>query len=198
MTDWNFNGACLENLIKSLIKFLRHPLHEIKHVPDWTWPELIVAQLGVTALTGALTGLVGRNVLGVFTGLILTPILTMVTIAVSTLFFYYLFQVFAGKTLPFRRLATLVFFANLPFFVFQVLSGIVPPISLIGFAFTAVLLIVGLTENFLLPRQLVMRIIAGLYVAIFLVWIWGRWDSLQIERSWKSPSIDAPEVQLGQ
>jgi hypothetical protein len=181
-----------------LINYLKHPIREIAHVPDWTWSELICVQVVITALTGVLTGVVGKSFLGVLSGFFLTPILTMITIAVSSLFFYYLFQVFAGQTLPFRRLATVVFFANLPFFIFQVLSGLVAAVSLIGFAFTAVILIVGFVENFQLPRRLVVRVIVGLYVAIFLVWIWGRWDSLQIGRDWRSERMEAPEVHLGE
>lgn len=198
MNDFRLNRETWTRLLGDLISYLKHPIREIRQVPNWSWPELAVAQLTATAATGAVTGLVNRSVIGVVTGLILTPILTLVTIAVSSLFFYYLFQILAGQTLPFRRLATVVFFANLPFFIFQILSGLVPPISLIGFAFTAVILIVGFVENFQLPRKLVVRLIAGIYLAIFLVWVWGRWDSLRIERTWQPETVTAPEVHLGQ
>jgi len=160
---------------------------------------LIFVQVLVAAITGALSGLVGRSFLGIISGAIFTPILTLITILVSSLFFYYTFQIFAGVTLPFRRIATVVFFATLPFFIFKILSDLVPPIVLIGLAFTSVILIVGFVENFRLPKKLVVRIILGVYVMIFLVWAWGRWDSLRLERNWRpDTTLEAPEVHLGE
>lgn len=187
----------LKKLSMSLIAFLKNPLQEIKNPPDWNWKELLVMQGLTTAASGAVTGLVSKSLLGIFGGVFLTPILTLITLTISSLFFYYIFQILAGKTLDFRRLMILVFFANLPFFLFQMISSLIPPVSLIGLAFTSLLLIVGLVENFKLPRPLVSRVIAALYVVIFMVWIWGRWDSLQVESKFNSQKLDAPEVHLG-
>ena len=203
MSEWrftkdHFSKDRIQSLLQSLINYLKNPLREIKHVPDWSWPELVIMQVLVTATTAAITGLVGRSFLGILSGLFITPILTALTIGISSLFFYYLFQVLAGQTLPFRRLVTVVFFANLPFFIFQILSSLIPPISLIGFAFSSIILIQGLIENFGLPRKLVIRVISVIYLAVFLVWIWGRWDSLQIESGWRSERLEAPEVKLGE
>lgn len=196
--DWNLNKERLQEMQRSLIDYLRHPLREINHVPDWSWPELLLTEVALTGVTGAVTALVGRSFLGIFYGLLIVPVLTSITIGITSLFFYYLFQIFAGQTLPFRRLVTVVFFANIPFFLLQILSGLIPPISLIGFAFSALILIVGFVGNFQLPRRLVVRIIAAVYAAIFLIWIWGRLDSIKIERNWRSESIEAPEVRLGE
>ncbi|MBX2993504.1 MAG: YIP1 family protein [Bdellovibrionaceae bacterium] len=200
MSTQIFSKAKLQNLTQSLIAFLRHPIREIPHVPDWTWPELITVQVLVTSLTGAVAGLVARSVIDIFVGIVFRPIITLVTLLISALFFYYFFQIFAQRTLDFRKLTIVIFFSSLPFFIFHILSGLIPPINLIGFAFTAVILVVGLVENFQLPKKLVLRAIAGIYIVIFLMWIWGRWDSLQIETGWRGGSIEneAPEVHLGQ
>lgn len=195
-----FNKDKLQSLLQSLIAFLRHPIREIPHVPDWSWAELITVQVLVTSLTGAVAGLVARSVIDMFVGIVFRPIITLVTLLISSLFFYYFFQIFAQRTLDFRKLTLVIFFSSLPFFIFHILSGLIPPINLIGFAFTAVILVVGLVENFQLPKKLVLRAIAGIYVVIFLMWIWGRWDSLQIETGWRGGTIEneAPEVHLGQ
>jgi len=192
----------LPTLLANLISFLKHPIQEIARVPNWSWTELVFVQVCLTAATGALTGLVSRSFLGVLSGIFLTPILTMVTIAGSALFFYYVFQIFARQTLPFRRLVTVVFFANLPFFLLQVLSSLVPPISLIGFAFSGVILAVGLIDNFQLPRQLVIRVTSLVFVTIFCIWIWGRFESRRMDQPWRQEKSNAegsaPEVKLGE
>ena len=200
MTKQILNRQKLQSLSQSLIAFLRHPIREIPNVPDWSWAELITVQILVTSITGAIAGIIARNPLDILLGLIFRPIITLVTLLISSLFFYYFFQIFARQTLDFRKLTTVIFFASLPFFIFHILSGLIPPINLIGFAFTAVILVVGLVENFGLPKKLVLRSIAGVYIVIFLMWVWGRWDSLQIETGWRGGSIEAeaPEVHLGQ
>lgn len=198
MIRHRFSKDRLRELAQNLITYLRHPIREISRVPEWEWPELLLVQVIVTAATGAATGLVDRSILGIFSGIVLTPLLTLVTIAVSSLFFYYLFQLFFERTVSFRKLATVVFLSTLPFFIFHILSGFISVINLVGLAFTAVILVVGLVENFQVPRRFVVRVIVAVYFVIFAMWLWGRWESSQIEAAWRTDRFEAPEVKLGE
>jgi hypothetical protein len=171
---------------------------EIKHLPDWDWRRLLFLQISVTAATGAMAGLIDKKIsLSILVGLITMPMLTLITLMVATLFFYYCFQIFAAKTISIRKLFTVILFANIPYFIFQVLAGYVPPISLIGLAFAGILLLVGFVENFQLDKKLVIRIIGSLYALIFCLWIWEQISSSRWEKSWNSERYDAPEVELG-
>jgi hypothetical protein len=181
-----------------LLQFLRHPLTQMKHLPDWTWKRLLLVLLVISSGTGVLAGFLEKKIiLSIIAGLILTPILTLIQITVACVFFYYLFQIFADRTVPFRQLFTVVFFAFIPQLVLNILAGYIPPISLIGMAFTAMLLSVGFVENFQLPRRLVLRLIAILYVIFFVLWIWSRISSSKLETTWHEDNR-APEVHLGE
>ena len=182
-----------------LNKFLRHPMTEIKSVPDWHWYRLIGLHATLAAICGALTGLVEKKIsFSIIAGLILTPILTMITLGVATLFFYYCFQIFVQKTVSVRKLATVIVLANIPQMILQVVSGYVPPITLVGMAFTALLLLVGFVENFQIDRKMAMRLIGGLYAIFIALWLWNQASSARFEKSWNSDRMEAPEVHLGE
>lgn len=199
MTQKLISQEQITTLIQNLISFLKHPRDEIAKLPNWSWQELLLAHVLITATTGTLSGLVSKSFLSLLSGLILGPILTLITLSISALFFYYFFQIFARVTLPFRKLMTLLLLANLPFFIFQIVAVLVPPMILVGLAFTAVLLVIGFTANFSLDKKLVVQTMMGIYALLFVVWIWGRWDGLQLETGWKNTSgPSAPEVHLGE
>jgi hypothetical protein len=189
----------LREISSALRSFLRHPVQEIKRIPHWEWRRVILAQVLVTMTSGALAGLIHHSVGAVFMGLILTPILTLITTLISSLFFYYTFQIVSEKALDFKLLFTAVFFANVPFFVFQIISGFFPPILLIGLAFTAMLLVVALVENFELPRKFTTRLILTIYLVFVATYAVAWWTTGHSAEHWHSaPENDVPEVHLGE
>lgn len=170
----------------------------MKHLPKWEWRRIIFAQILITAASGALSGLIHRSIGSIIWNMIQTPILTFITTFVSSLFFYYTFQIFNERIIDFKMLFTTVLFANIPFFIFQIISGFFPPILLIGLAFSAFLMIVGFVENFQLPRRFVARLIAGLYVLFVATYGLAWWSMSKSNERWHSRSDDAPEVHLGE
>lgn len=187
----------IQEFIRVFIRYIKNPVREIQHLPDWSWRDLIIFQIAFTAATGAASGLLRAQVLTVFYGALIVPIMTGLTIAVGSLFFYFYFQVFLGQTLSFRRITAIVFFANIPFFIFQMVSHWFPPISLVGLAFAGLILIVGFTENFKLDRKKVSRMVFGIYAIFLLLWVWSRFDAQEFESALER-RMDAPEVILGQ
>ncbi len=181
-----------------LIAFLKHPLKEISRVPDWSWQRILLFQVVFTMCTGALGGLISLHVFSIITQMILVPILTLITLSVSCLFFYYAFQIFADRTIDFRPLFATVFFANIPFFIFQIIAMYLSPISIIGLAFTAMLLIVAFVDRFLIPKKIVVRLIGALYVVFIAIWIGQKIEGSKMDRAWKTERIQAPEVKLGE
>lgn len=181
-----------------LLRFLRHPVREIRSLPDWDWRRILFLQISVTAFTGALAGLIDKKIsLSILVGLFTMPLLTLISLSISTLFFYYCFQIFANLTVSLRKLFILILFANIPYFIFQVLAGYVPPITLVGLAFTAFLLLVGFVDSFRIEKKLAVRIIGSLYALIFCLWILEQVNSTRWEKNWNSDSYEAPEVELG-
>ena len=183
---------------RTLIQFLRNPLREIKHIPDWPWPKILAVQAVVTAICGGLRALIdSRNIFIVISQLIISPLFQVITAGVTALFFYYSFQIFLSKTISLRQIFQMVFFASIPFYAFSILTGIVPPIFLIGFAFTSVLLIVGMVEKFQIEKKFAIRLLLVINAIVLILWILQRIETMRMEDSFGT-RIEAPEVKLGE
>lgn len=166
--------ATLKDVLKYLAEFIRHPIERIKNLPNWRWPLLLFTLGTVAATSGFISGLFPPSVFRIISGTIISPLLTAFTTYVGTLFIYYYFQIFENQTHPFRKIFTLLFLANIPFFVLQIGSEIVPPLTLVGFAFTAILIAVGLTENFNFPKPRSIKLVSIMYIAVFIIWLINR------------------------
>lgn len=183
---------------RSILSFLRSPVQGIQKTPDWPWPKILATHIVFAAACGFIAGFLEDNILrSTLGGIFIMPILTIIFSFASSLFFYYSFQIFAGKTVSFRKIYTIVLFANFPNFIFQIISTALPPVTLIGLGFAALLIIVGFVENFQLTRKLVTRIILVPYILFFVLWIKARIDSNSYVESWQK-KYEAPEVHLGQ
>ncbi|AFY01244.1 Yip1 family protein [Bdellovibrio bacteriovorus] len=171
-----------KEVVRYIINYLRHPVEKIKTLPDWNWPLLIMTLVALAIISGVLTGLVPPNFFRIMGGIIVSPIVAAVTTFIGSLFIYYYFQVFEKRTCSLRKIFTLVLFANIPFFIFQVGSELLPPITLVGFAFTALLMAVGLTENFQMEKRRALRLVTILFAIVFIIWLWNRIDISRLER----------------
>ncbi len=187
---------CLE--AKDLVvRFFKNPIHEIRNLPDWSWPKILIFLAVFSAICGGLAGVVERKVLTIISGLLFNPFVTLSLAGASTLFFGIFFKIFSNRDLAWRKLFTLVVFSNLPNFVFSVGASYIPPIIPLGLACTAFLLIKGLIENFNLERKLVTRLIAGLYIVFFLSWVIKEIRSDKFPKTFEDDNRSAPEVHLG-
>lgn len=157
-----------------IFNYIKNPIHEITRLPNWNWLHLIILLYGISFISGLCAGFLPPNPYRILSGIILFPIMALVMNGLTSLFIYYFFQVFKGMTHSFRKVFTLVFFANIPFYLFEMGSEMLPPITLIGFAFTAFILIVGLVANFSLEKKIAIRLVGGVYTVILLLWIYNR------------------------
>ena len=182
-----------------LLHFLRYPVQQIKHLPDWSWKRLISLHVFITGITGFLGGFFDkRDFFSPIVGVFITPILTLISLSVASFFFYHAFQIFAQKVVSFRRLFTILLFAHIPSFILNTVAGYVPPVYIVGFSFSALLMVVGFVENFQLERKFIIKLIASIYAIFILLWIYGRIQSFQEEKRYQSsPTYDTPRVELG-
>lgn len=172
----------VRTVINYIFNYLRNPVERIKTLPDWSWATLLITVVCISIASGVLTGLVPPNFFRLMGGIIISPIVGVTTTGLGALFIYYYFQVYEKRTCSFRKLFTLLLFANIPFFIFQVGSELIPPITLVGFAFTALLLAVGLTENFQMEKRRSIRLVTILLAIVFILWLWNRIDISRLER----------------
>lgn len=170
------SAVTAKEVFNYILKFLRNPLEEIRQVPNWNWSVVLVIQVLISMASGVLVGLLPPDFYKILGGLIISPVIGVVMGFIGALFIYYYFQVFEHRTCSLRKIFTLIMLANIPFFVFQVGSEHIPPITLVGFAFTALLMAVGLTENFQMDKKRAIRLVTGLFAVVFILWLWNRID----------------------
>lgn len=171
-----------KEVFQYILKYLRHPIEKIKVLPDWNWTVLFITVVILSMASGVLSGLVPPNFFRLMGGIIISPIVGIVTTSIGSLFIYYYFQVFEKRTCSLRKIFTLILLANIPFFIFQIASELIPPITLVGFAFTALLLAVGLTENFQMEKRRALRLVTILFAIVFILWLWNRIDISRLDR----------------
>lgn len=159
-----------QNIFRRVLKFAKHPVQEVAHIPDWPWQQVLLLALLMSMVSGAVSGLIPPNFYHILAGIFLFPILSTLCTFILALFFYYFFQIFERKTISFKSLFTLCVFVNIPFFVFRLIANILPFITVLGFALTAILLVVGLVENFGIEKKRAIRLIAGIFVLLFAMW----------------------------
>ena len=167
-------GIDIKLIVQFLIDFVKNPLQKISLLPDWNWTSLFILQILFAVISGTFAGLIKLSFYGVLFGIIIMPVVSTVAALLLTLFLYYYFQFFENKTEPFKKLFTLVILSSLPFYLFQILSDYFAPVTLIGFAFTSLLAVVGLHENFGLTKKRSYQIVGFLFVLIIVAWIFNR------------------------
>lgn len=171
-----------KEVFQYILNYLRHPVEKIKTLPDWNWAVLLITIVVISMVSGVVSGLVPPNFFRIMGGIIISPLVGLVTAGIGSLFIYYYFQVFEKRTCSLRKIFTLILLANIPFFIFQILSELLPPITLVGFAFTALLLAVGLTENFQMEKRRALRLVTILFAIVFIIWLWNRIDLSHLDR----------------
>ncbi len=160
----------LREMPSLILRLLRDPLGTVRRPLNFSWLS-IFALLALSALfSGAIAGAITHNVIDFLIGLFIFPLTSVVSAIVFGFFIYYFFSLFQSTFLDYRRLMSLVSVALIPYFLFHSVSSYLSPIDLLGFAFTCVLLIVGLVEQFGLERKICARLIIGLAVLFFIVW----------------------------
>ncbi len=160
----------LRALFHYIIALLRHPLEEIKYLPDDIgWKALLILQFCLS-----LVSVVSSNLLAPFaisvTHVIISLFSSLVAIALASLFLYYFFLIICQRIIPFIKIFSLVLFAHIPFAIFHLASYFFPPADLVGLGLSALLMTVGLVENFEIEQKLASRLIVTLYLVFFVYW----------------------------
>ena len=65
--------------------------------------------------------------------------------------------------------------ASIPFYIFQIASEYFPPVTLVGFGFTSLLCVVGLSENFKVDRKRAYQIAIFLYLLVLATWLLNKY-----------------------
>jgi len=161
----------LNELIHFLIDYIKNPIQKISDLPDWNWASLFTVHILLSVISGVLAGLIKFNFYRVAFGLFLMPVVSTVSTLMMSLFLYYYFQFIEKKTENFRKIFTLVVLSSIPFYLFQIISEYFSMVSIIGFAFTSLLTVVGLCDNFKVEKVRAYKVVGAVFLLVLLTWI---------------------------
>jgi hypothetical protein len=165
------NFQTLRDLPTLLKAYALNPVETMKLPMRLEWSASLTIQIGTALISGFLSGASARTNHDFAWGLFLFPLTFLLVGFVFSGFVFSFFSVFHSTYLDFKRLHSVVVLSLIPYFLLHVFAGFLPPIDLIGFALTSMLLIVGLVEQFALERKGAMKAVGGLAAAFFLIWM---------------------------
>jgi hypothetical protein len=175
--SFKFTAADLKARVREIIvflpQFLRRPVEGMKRVPSWDWPTALILEAGLAATTSVLRGFVDRSVYEIFGGLFVGPVRGIVISFILAGIFYYSCLFLLKTELEFRKIFVVVVLALVPSQILEILSPLAHPVTVIGVILSALLLIVGLVENFMLDKKKITQIVGTLAGAIILIWLYG-------------------------
>lgn len=164
---------------------LRDPFETARTGPDLTWIETIGFLVAVSFISGAVHGAIRGRAIDALIGALAMPVLTLG----SSFGFAFFLRVYSSALADVRpawiRTQSLFATSSVPFLVAHALAGVLPPLDLIGFFASAILLAVGLHERLGAPRKVALRLVAVAAIAFFVVWSWIQLRS--------AGGIDAPD-----
>lgn len=188
------NSASLISQLKIdfhfILDFLKNPIQRISHFPNWSWKKTVLLNVLLSIMAGTLNGLIPPNIYNIAYGLFFMPLITIILIHILGGFFYYYFQVFEKRTVDFLNLLRMVVLAHIPYLILHCLTSLLPPLVLVGFAFSALLLIVGLTDSFSLDKKRAIKLVSILYAMVFAVWLWEKIDTRRLSRTFSTTYQD--------
>lgn len=162
--------AQTRDLPRIIFEIFRNPITLVRTPSLLTWPAAFALQLGGAFISGALTALIEKNIFDFVIAIVIFPVIILMISATFTLFIYYYFSIFSKTYLDMQRLYSLVVIAMFPYFTIHSISGFIPPIDLIGFCLSLILLVVGLVDQFQLGRRPVRTLMSFAGATFFLVW----------------------------
>ncbi len=179
---WKSWKPILHESVQALKDFLKNPVEGMKTPPDWPWQQVLVVQGGLAAFCGIASAILSGNLLAVIASIVFLPLTVFIVSAIATGFLYYLILFFFEKTTNYVTLYRILFFAQVPGLIFQVLTVLVPPISLLSIACTLLLTAVGLHSVYQLNQRKLLKWMAGIFFIYFV--FWGI-HTIQLEQSKK-------------
>lgn len=161
----------LKSAFQDLLLFLKNPVHGIRALPNWTWPTAVVVLLATAAAIGAVAGALFLQVGAVLRGAIIYPISSIFVIAIFSAFLYYSLLFFFRVQAQPVKVFILCFHSAIPWIIVAPFVDFLPPLSPIGIILSGMLAVVGLTDNFRIPRKSATKLVGAVVGVFLLFWM---------------------------
>lgn len=168
--DWALLRSKLREDILALPHFFRNPVKGMRELPHWEWPTILVLQAILAAACSIIANFIERDFFGLFTGIIVAPVINYLMVVIASGFFYYLFLLGFKREIPFRQIYLHVLFASIPLAIVSTIAFLLPPLMLVGMAAALMLLFVGFVDNFQIPSRPLRKILIAILSVHVLYW----------------------------
>ncbi len=185
----------LPSLFSYLWDLVRNPVQEIQNLPEIQWPTLVAFQFCLSLVSVVVSNLLAPFAISL-TNVLISLVIAILATGLVSLFFYYFFLIVYSRRLPFIKIFTLVLFAHIPFAIFHLAAYFFPPADLIGLAISALLMVVGLVENFQVPRKLATQLMIACYSVFFIYWAIHLMTMRQHQQSSAPQDLDKIEQEV--
>lgn len=173
----------LKEIAYFLPKYLRNPIEGIKKVPAWDWQTVVMLAILMSAASSVLSGFVSRSLLSIFFGFIVGPIMGLTINFLVASVIYCACLILLKAELDFRKIFTIIVLSIVPSQVLGILSPVFWPVIFLCIILSAVLLIVGLVENFMLDKRRIIQIVGSMTLVVLLFWSFTVFRDFSIKRS---------------
>ena len=161
----------LQEAWKLLRDFGRKPTLVMRQVPDWPFRRTLLVLLSTSLVIGLGRGVARLSVVAVLLEPILSSIAAIATVGVFGFIAFYTVKTLSKSAPNQGKLFLTLSLAYIPFGLTRIFEISAWPFELIGVAGSFLLLIVGLSENFYLPKKHLTRVFGGFYLVILTYWI---------------------------
>lgn len=188
--------------IRILPDYLRHPKAIVTNHRHWDWPQILVFQIMISMICGVLSNLLASRFLALFFAIVIAPLSSLFIVLVITGFLFYTALFIWQRELNFQRLYQTVLLCSLPMIFVQIVTGVFPPLNILGITFSGYLLFHALNDGHQLPRVPVRNLL--IFMAAVCVFFWFvQWlefghNSFEMRHKATPKSLDLLEEELSQ
>ncbi len=158
--------------LASFLRYFVHPVQTVSLLPRWTLTRILIFHFSSLFLLGAVAGIFPwpNSPLHFWLSVILLPTLGTLSWLILALILKLAIPLAVDQRPGFHAVLILALLTQLPLYVTRLFIPVSGLIMTVGFAMSAMILTVGLTENFKVPKKKSMMIVACLYSLAFILW----------------------------
>lgn len=185
----------LISLFKYLTAFIKNPIESIKSIPRMPISTLFIFQLILCTFSVWLSNILAPYAINI-TQVLVTTVSSIIGLTIMVYFFHYYFSIIYERQLKLELLFPLVLFANFPFALLHLFYYYFPIADLVGLMISCALMIIGLVENFQIPKKIAIQTMGAVFAITTGLWIYGVISLSEFKEMAKPHQLDSIEREI--
>jgi hypothetical protein len=156
----------------------------MRELPEIGIAQALFIQITVVVLAAGIWGILSESLTNFFMATTLMFAAGLILLALHAWILQIIFRLWTHRFVPWSRMFTVLVVSYIPFFLLQSVSSHIPPMMVLGYALTSLMMIVGLTESLKLPRKAVIQITSAFFVLFLILWSWNNVETFLHDRKY--------------